>query len=141
MTPVTALFGPIFSYNVVSIASPALAAFTAYLLCRRGRRELPAVVGGYLFGFSSYEFGQLLGHLNLTLIFLIPVMVHLALRRIDREISRRYYVLAMALVLILQAGLSTELARRFCSTRGGHPHISPLACFITSTRAGRGPDY
>jgi len=26
-------------------------------------------------------------------------MVHLALRRIDREISRLYYVLAMALVL------------------------------------------
>lgn len=110
MAPVTALFGPIFSYNVVSVAGPALAAFTAYLLCRRlARRELPAVAGGYLFGFSSYEFGQLLGHLNLTLIFLIPVMVHLALRRIDREISRRYYVLAMALVLILQVGLSTEL--------------------------------
>ncbi len=110
MAPVTALFGPIFSYNVMSIASPALAAFTAYLLCRRlVRRELPAVAGGFLFGFSSYEFGQLLGHLNLVIVFLIPVMVHIALKRIDREISRRVYLLSMALLFVLQIGLSTEL--------------------------------
>ncbi len=110
MAPVTALFGPIFSYNVLAIASPALAALTAYLLCRRlVGRELPAVAGGFLFGFSSYEFSQLLGHMNLTLIFLIPVMAHIALRRVDREISRRVYVLGMALLLVLQVGLSTEL--------------------------------
>jgi len=109
MAPVTALFGPIVSYNVLSITSPALGAFTAYLLCRRlVKRELPAVVGGFLFGFSSFELGQLLGHLPLVFIFLIPVMVHLALRRVDREISRTAYVLLMALVLALQLGLSTE---------------------------------
>ena len=110
MTPVTALFGPLFSYNVLSIASPALSAFTAYLLCRRlVRRELPAVVGGLLFGFSAFEFAQLLGHLHLVMIFLIPVMVHLTLRRVDREISRRAYLLSMALLLLAQMGLSTEL--------------------------------
>jgi hypothetical protein len=110
MFPFTELFGPVVSYNMLSVASPALAAFTAYLLCRRiVGRELPAIAGGYLFGFSSYEFSELLGHLNLTLIFLIPVMVHLSLRRVDREISRRTYLLCMALVLILQIGLSTEM--------------------------------
>ena len=110
LAPFTALWGPIFSYNILAIASPVLSALTAYLLCRRlVRRELPAVAGGYLFGFSSYEFAQLTGHLNLTLIFLIPVMAHVALRRVDREISRRAYVIVMALLLILQAGLSTEL--------------------------------
>jgi hypothetical protein len=110
MTPFTALFGPIFSYNVLSIASPALSAFTAYLLCRRlVKQEPPALVGGLLFGFSSYEFSQLMGHLNLVMIFLIPVMVHITLRRVDREISRRTYVLVMALLLVLQMGLSTEL--------------------------------
>lgn len=110
LAPFTALFGQIFSYNILSIGSPALAAFTTYLLCRRlVRRELPAVAGGYLFGFGSYELVQLTGHLNLTLVFLIPVMVHVALRRIDRELSRRTYVIVMALLLILQAGLSTEL--------------------------------
>jgi hypothetical protein len=110
MTPFTELLGPVFSYNVLSIASPALSALTAYLLCQRiVGRELPAVAGGYLFGFSSYEFAQLTGHMHLVTIFLIPVMVHISLRRIDREISQRVYVIAMALLLILQAGLSTEL--------------------------------
>jgi hypothetical protein len=110
MAPFTALFGPLFSYNAISIASPALSAFTAYLLCRRlVKRELPAVAGGFLFGFSSYEFAQLLGHLHLVMIFLIPVMVHVALRRVDREISRRAYLGWMALLLLVQMGLSTEL--------------------------------
>lgn len=36
-------------------------------------------------------------------------MVHIALRRVDREISRRAYVMWMALLFALQAGLSTEL--------------------------------
>jgi hypothetical protein len=109
MAPFTALFGPLFSYNAISIASPALSAFTAYLLCRRlVKRELPSVAGGFLFGFSSYEFGQLLGHLHLVMIFLIPVMVHVTLRRVDREISRRAYLFWMALLLVLQMGLSTE---------------------------------
>ncbi len=110
MAPLTALAGPVVSYNFLSVVSPALAALTAYLLCRRlVGRELPAVAAGYLFGFSSYEFAQLTGHLNLTLIFLIPVTVHLALRRVDREMSRGAYLMFMALLLVLQAGLSTEL--------------------------------
>jgi hypothetical protein len=110
LAPVTALLGPIFSYNILSILSCALSAFTAYLLCRRLlKKELPSVIGGYLFGFSAYEFAQLTGHLNLTLVFLIPVMVHVALRRVNREISRRAYVVLLALLFILQAGFSTEL--------------------------------
>jgi hypothetical protein len=110
MAPLTELAGPIVSYNFVSIVSPVLAALTAYLLCRRiVGRELPAIAGGYLFGFSAYEFAQLTGHPNLTLIFLIPVMVHIALRRFDREISRTAFVVWMVLLFILQAGLSTEL--------------------------------
>jgi hypothetical protein len=110
MTPVTLTFGPIVSYNLVAIASPALSAFTAYLLCRRiAKRELPAFVGGFLFGFSSYEFAQLMGHTNLFVTFLIPPMVHLTLRRVDREISRLVYIVVMAVLFALQVGLSTEL--------------------------------
>jgi hypothetical protein len=110
MAPFTALFGSLFSYNVLSIASPALTAFTAYLLCRYlVKRELPAVAGGLLFGFSSYEFAQLLGHMHLVTIFLIPVMAHITLKRVNREISRHVFVLGMGLLLLVQMGLSTEL--------------------------------
>lgn len=110
LAPVTLLFGPLASYDLMSVASPVLAAFTAYLLCRRiARRELPALAGGYLFGFGPYQFAQLVDHPNLSLVFLVPVMVHLALRRADREISGRVYVVALAAVLALQVGLSTEV--------------------------------
>jgi hypothetical protein len=110
LAPVTALFGPLASYDLMSVASPVLAAFTAYLLCRRiAGRELPALAGGYLFGFGAYQFAQLVDHPNLSLVFLVPVMVHLALRRADREISGRVYVVALAAVLALQVGLSTEV--------------------------------
>jgi hypothetical protein len=110
MTPLTAIAGPVVSYNALSVLGPILAAFTSYLLCRRlTKRELPAVMGGYLFGFSSYEFAQLTGHLNLTLIFLLPLAVHLTIRRFSQEISRTVYVTMMAFIFILQAGLSTEL--------------------------------
>jgi hypothetical protein len=110
VSPITALFGPIAAYNVLSIASPTLSAFTAYLLCRRiAGRELPAFVGGLLFGFGAYQFSQLVGHPNLTLVFLVPVAVHLALRRAEREISRRAYVGSMAALFVLQVGLSTEI--------------------------------
>jgi hypothetical protein len=110
LAPVTELFGPLASYNVMSVASPVMAAFTGYLLCRRiTGRELPALAGGYLFGFGPYEFSQLAVHLNLAPVFLVPVMVHLALRRTDREISARAYIVALAAVLALQIGLSTEV--------------------------------
>jgi hypothetical protein len=110
MAPITALFGPIAAYNVLSILSPALSGFTAYLLCRRiAGRELPAVAGGYLFGFGTYQLAQLVGHINLTLVFLVPVAVLLALRRADGELSRRAYMVSLGAVFVLQAGLSTEV--------------------------------
>lgn len=110
MTPVTELAGPLAAYNVLTVLGPVLAAFTAYRLCRRiAGRELPAVAGGYLFGFSTYELAQSQGHLNLTLIFLLPLMVHVSLRRASDELSRTRFVIAMAVMLVAQAGLSTEL--------------------------------
>ena len=36
------------------------------------RQFWPSLVGGWLFGFSTYMFGQLMGHMQLTLVFLIP---------------------------------------------------------------------
>ncbi|MHB8492876.1 MAG: hypothetical protein ACYDA6_11780 [Solirubrobacteraceae bacterium] len=110
LTPVTLLFGPLVSYNVVTLASPVLAAFTCYLLCRRiVGRELPALAAGYLFGFGAYEFPQLVGHPNLAVVFLIPVVVHLVLRRLEREISGRVFVPVLAALLLLQLGISTEV--------------------------------
>jgi hypothetical protein len=96
--PVTLLFGPIVSYNVLALASPTLAAFFAYLLCRYVSRSFPAALfGGYVFGFSSYMLGHMLGHLTLVLTFPIPAAVLLTLKLIDGRISRRRFIVLMAL--------------------------------------------
>lgn len=114
LAPVTAAAGPVAAYNLLAVLAPTLAAFTAFLLCRRiTRRWLPSLVGGYLFGFSSYEIGQLFGHPNLTLVFLLPVMVHLVLRRLDGELPAGRFVAAMAACVVGQALLSPEIAVTF----------------------------
>jgi hypothetical protein len=59
-------------------------------------------VGGYVFGFSTYELGQMLGHLNLMFVFLVPASVHLVLRRLDQSLSRRAFMLLFAGLLAAQ---------------------------------------
>ena len=114
MAPVTLLFGPLVSYNLAVIASPLLAAFFGFLLCRYITRSFAAaLVGGYLFGFSPYMLGQMLGHLHLVLVFPIPVAVHLTLRHIDGRISQRRFIALMVILLAALLGFSTELAFTF----------------------------
>jgi hypothetical protein len=98
--PITIAFGPIVSYNVLMLASPVLAAFFAFLLCRYITRNFAAsLFGGYVFGFSTYILGHMEGHLQLVLIFPIPAAVHLTLRLIDGRISQRRFIVLMALSL------------------------------------------
>jgi hypothetical protein len=109
--PITLLFGPIVSYNLLMLASPTLAAFFAFLLCRYITRSFAAsLVGGYVFGFSTYILGQMLGHLHLVLIFPIPAAVHLTLRLIDGRIGGRRFIVLMALCLATLFLCSSELA-------------------------------
>src|SRR5207253_6625669 len=52
LAPVTLLFGPVLAYDTAAVLLPALAAWTAFLLCRHvTRATLPSIGGGYLFGF------------------------------------------------------------------------------------------
>ena len=80
-----------------------LAAFCAFLLCRRVTGAFwPSVLGGYIFGFSPYMLGQVLAHLDLVSVFPLPLIGLLTLRRLDAEISaRRFTILLAALLAIL----------------------------------------
>jgi hypothetical protein len=110
LAPVTFTAGPLAAYNVGVILSPALAAFFAFLHCRRVTgRFWPALFGGWLFGFSSYMLGQMIAHLHLTMVFLVPAIVHLVLRHLAGELSRRRFVALMVICLLLQASLATEI--------------------------------
>ena len=110
LSPVTELAGALVSYNLLAVISPALSAFTAFALCRQVTGKTgPALIGGVIFGFGSYELEHLTQHPNLFTIFFIPLFPLLAVKRLKETISRRRFVAIIALVFIGQFLLSTEL--------------------------------
>jgi hypothetical protein len=110
MSPVTLAFGPIVTWNVIGLLSPALTAWTAFILCRHVTGRLtPSLVGGYVFGFSPYELIHLTGGPYLALAALVPVCVWLVLRRVEGTIGPRRFVAAMAAALTAQYLISSEV--------------------------------
>jgi hypothetical protein len=110
LAPLTLAFGPVFAYNVACVLMPALGAWTAFLLCRYLTHSTwAAVVGGYLFGFSSYMLGGELSHVHTVAVFLVPVAALLVLRFLDGELSARRLALGLGVVLAAQLWLSTEI--------------------------------
>ena len=101
--PVTALAGPTVSFNVLALLAPALSAFCTYLLCRElVGRTVPAVAGGAVFGFGTYLASQTVNHVNLALVFCIPLAAYLCTRHCTGSIRDRRFVATLAAVLVLQ---------------------------------------
>ena len=111
-SPVTLLFGPSVAYNVAALLLPTLAAWTAFLLCRYVTRSTWAsIVGGYLYGFSSFVLGhQLGGHLNLTATFVIPLAALAVLRYMRGDIGGGGLLWRLSAILAFEAYTSTELS-------------------------------
>jgi hypothetical protein len=110
LSPLTAMFGAVFSYNFAALAAPPLAAWTTFLLARRLTKNVPAsLVAGFLFGFSPYVISQSVSHLNLNFVCLVPLVGLLAVRFYEGSLSSRRYTVLLALVLVLQFGISTEI--------------------------------
>jgi hypothetical protein len=108
--PLTLLAGPVAAYNAAAVLMPAAAAWTCFLLCRHlTRATWPSLVGGYLFGFSSYMLGQQEGHLHLTSVFLIPLVALTLVQRVQGGIGSRRLVARLAILLALQLWFSTEV--------------------------------
>jgi hypothetical protein len=111
-SPLTVLAGPVASYNIAAVLAPALSAWTAYLLCRHLTGSLWAsLVGGYLFGFSAAILRQqLYGHLNLTAIFLVPLVALVVVRFVQGGLDGRGLARRLGVLLAAQLWLSTEFA-------------------------------
>jgi hypothetical protein len=110
MWPVTRAFGPIASYNVLCLLAPALSAYTAFLLCRGiagGFRA--ALIGGFIFGFSTYVSGELLHHLSLAMVFVVPLFPYLGLIYLDGKISSARFVASAVALIVFQFLLSPEI--------------------------------
>jgi len=107
--PITAVFGTLVSFNILMLVAPALAAWAAYLVCRRiTDRFWPAFAGGYLFGFSSYMAGHMESHLNLVLIFPVPLAVYLVVRRVEGSVGPWAFVGWLTLTLVGLFSISLE---------------------------------
>ena len=109
--PLTARYGAVVSYNLAILLMPALAALAAFVLVRRITGSTwPAMLGGYLFGFSPYMIGhQSAGHLTMIAAFLVPVVVYLALLRLDEKIARPWFVITLATALTCQFLITLEI--------------------------------
>jgi hypothetical protein len=108
--PVTALFGPLVSLNVLLAVAPALAAWGAYLVCNRlTHRFWASFLGGCLFGFSAYMGANIVGFINLVLIFPVPLLVYLVVRHVEGSLGPVAFVAGFAALLIGLFSISTEL--------------------------------
>lgn len=108
--PITAVFGSLASLNLLMAVAPALAAWAAYLVCHRlTHRFWPSLLGGYLFGFSAYIAGNQIGFVNLILIFPVPLLVYLVIRRVEGSLGPVAFVAGFAACLVALFSISTEL--------------------------------
>jgi len=108
--PITLLSGPVLTFNVLIIAAPALAAWAAYLLCLNiTRAPAASMIGGYLFGFSSYEMAQTLGHLNLSFTMFVPLLLLTILRRLRGDLSRPAFILFSGIMIACEFLISLEI--------------------------------
>jgi hypothetical protein len=112
LTPFTAWLGPIGSYNLLCLICPALAGRSAYLLVRHLKsRWHAALFAGYIFGFSPYMLGALIGgHPYLSLIFPIPLIVLTCVRAYEGSIRLRTLTWTAALLIVAEFLCSTEVA-------------------------------
>jgi hypothetical protein len=109
-TPLTLLAGPIVSYNVLSALAPITGAWIAYRLCLYiTRNPAASILGGYLYGFSTYALAELEGHMQLVFTFGPPAVALLSLKRLNHQMSARRYLVLTAAVLIAQLSCGTEV--------------------------------
>ena len=109
--PLTLLVGPTASYNAALLLEPALAAWTAFLLCRYVTRSIWAsVVAGYLFGFSSYTISHVYAGDPNMVFFLMPLTALVLLRYLREDLDGRGLGWRLGVILALQLIISTELA-------------------------------
>lgn len=109
--PVTAVWGPITSLNLLWTLAFPLSAAAAYTFIRRlTAGAMSAFVGGLIYGFSPYMVGQGLGHLDLVFVPL-PPLIFLALYELviaQRRPPVRWGCL-LAVFVTLQFFISSEV--------------------------------
>lgn len=104
-----ATIGPLATYNILSILGPALSGFAFHLCARRvGIAGWPAFAGGLVFGFSPAITHSLIGHINMVMAALLPVLVLLNVRAWTTP-RPRWTGIALGLVAFVQTMTAEEV--------------------------------
>lgn len=112
LVPVTWIWGPVASLNVASTITPALTAFTAFVVIRRWVSWTPAAfVGGLLYGFSPFVLSSLeFGHLMTAALMLLPLILAVLDEILIRQRHSSLWTgVLLAVLLFAQFFLSSEL--------------------------------
>ncbi|HWE82927.1 MAG TPA: hypothetical protein VG265_14845, partial [Gaiellaceae bacterium] len=111
-SPLTSLLGPVASFNVAMLLMPALSGWAAYLLCRELTRSVWAsLIGGLLYGYSDAGMHQFLaGNLNLTAMFVPPLVALAVVRYVRSELGDRGLAWRLGVLIAVQLWISTEVA-------------------------------
>jgi hypothetical protein len=110
LSPVTAAFGPIASFNLTLVLSAPVSAWAAFVATRRlTGRFWAALMAGTVYGFSWYEVAETgAGHPNLYVIMLLPLMLYLVLLWRDGKLGSRWFVGLTALAMAVEFYVSNE---------------------------------
>ena len=109
--PMTLAASPVLSFNVLASLALPLAAWAAFLLCRRLTGKFWAgMAGGAVFGFSAFEtYHSAMGQLNLAYSLLLPILGYIIVVWWQRRISTRALVILLAITLAVQFYLFLEV--------------------------------
>jgi hypothetical protein len=110
MVPVTILAGPVVAFNMLVLAAPVLAAWCAYRLAFHVTRDgAAALIGGFLFGFGPAEMAADYATPNLSMSFLLPCLVWLAVWRLQGRVGRLPAVMLAVAMFLAVFFISTEM--------------------------------
>ena len=134
LAPISWLFGALASYNVLAVTGLALSALSCFYLVRYLTKNYwSALLAGYIFGFSSYQLGQYVGHPSLYITALIPLLILVYLLRLHGKIKRATFIGLACVLDVLQFGISNEVFASFMA----FSFISLLLFYLLSNQAQR----
>jgi hypothetical protein len=110
MVPVTAIWGALTSFNVLALVALPLSALSCYyLIYYLTKKYWASVLCGFIYGFSSFQLAELLGHNCFYVSFVPPLVVLAILMRIrGNRLGKIPFIIILAVLLAMQFGIATE---------------------------------
>jgi hypothetical protein len=104
MWPITALWGPVVSFNLTLLLAPPASAWATFVATRRlTKRFWASLFAGTVYGFTLYEVAHnSSGQVNVCVTLLFPLMVYLVLLWWDGTLGRTGFMIWMAVALALE---------------------------------------